>query len=401
MVTTSEQVHAAGLYHPRDDLVLLPIDGEAVVYDPVTQQLHRLNPQSWLVWQLLDGAHDLATTAREIAEGLGVANDTVVDDVVVLVRKLWSNQLIEGSLQEVVPEPRAHDSDEDLESPDEVDDLSRHLDDYWSWMPITACVESVTRLGWGATDAIQVAGRGIGIRANDAQTMEQVRQLFQQYLVTDSEGALPNLSIRGSGPMEVGMGREFARLYAECTLVSRSHALQDVLAALVREVEVLTAVRDNNQPRLVGSAFLVKGKGVVLAPTIAWKMLAPLERRLGDADIQLFARLVTFKADSGTVERPATELRLDWEVLGDRCVDLQKSELQPLLGWLFHTGDPTGRDIPAGAAMLSGLTQVANRTEIGIEPTTAELLPLIERVPRQSMAVVGDTLIDQLAEFAL
>lgn len=69
----------------RTDLALVELDGEAVIYDERTGNLHHLNSTATLVFHLLDGRTSIEDVAREIAEVVAVPAVEIrrqIDDVV-------------------------------------------------------------------------------------------------------------------------------------------------------------------------------------------------------------------------------------------------------------------------------------------------------------------------------
>lgn len=56
----------------RDDLVLAELDGELVVYDPVSDHLHHFNREASLVFALLDGTATVQQTALDLADVFGL-----------------------------------------------------------------------------------------------------------------------------------------------------------------------------------------------------------------------------------------------------------------------------------------------------------------------------------------
>lgn len=68
----------------RDDLTLVELDQEAVVYDPVTGFVHYLNPMASLVLQLCDGTATVKETIADLAE----AQDARPGDIEPGVKKL-------------------------------------------------------------------------------------------------------------------------------------------------------------------------------------------------------------------------------------------------------------------------------------------------------------------------
>jgi PqqD family protein of HPr-rel-A system len=68
----------------RDDLTVVELDGEAVVYDDRTGDLHHLNATATVVFSLCDGTG----TVRELATDLAHAYGQPVDDVERQIRGL-------------------------------------------------------------------------------------------------------------------------------------------------------------------------------------------------------------------------------------------------------------------------------------------------------------------------
>lgn len=66
----------------RADLTIIELDGEAVVYDDTTGELHHLNPSASIVMSLCDGTLTVADMADAISDALAVP----VDDLAVHVR---------------------------------------------------------------------------------------------------------------------------------------------------------------------------------------------------------------------------------------------------------------------------------------------------------------------------
>jgi PqqD family protein of HPr-rel-A system len=55
--------------HPktRDDLTVVVLDGEAVIYDDASGDVHHLNPTATIIFQLLDGSGTVEELAADIA----------------------------------------------------------------------------------------------------------------------------------------------------------------------------------------------------------------------------------------------------------------------------------------------------------------------------------------------
>ncbi|RMH11897.1 MAG: PqqD family protein [Gemmatimonadetes bacterium] len=52
----------------RADVVFRPVDDAWLIFDPLTQAVHRLNVTAALVWSACDGAHSVVDLTREMAE---------------------------------------------------------------------------------------------------------------------------------------------------------------------------------------------------------------------------------------------------------------------------------------------------------------------------------------------
>lgn len=82
---------------PTAGLVVQPVDGELVIYDPGADALHHLEPTATAVWTLLDGHRPVRTVAAELADAYGTAEESIRGDVVELVRVIHDRGLLAGS----------------------------------------------------------------------------------------------------------------------------------------------------------------------------------------------------------------------------------------------------------------------------------------------------------------
>ena len=57
----------------RPDLTVVELDGEAVIYDEISGDLHRLNPTATIVFSFLDGSATLEELAGDLAGAYGSA----------------------------------------------------------------------------------------------------------------------------------------------------------------------------------------------------------------------------------------------------------------------------------------------------------------------------------------
>ena len=65
----------------RGDLTKVELDGEAVVYDQTSRELHHLNPAATIVLSLCDGTLSVEEIASVVSEAFGVHLDRVLPDV--------------------------------------------------------------------------------------------------------------------------------------------------------------------------------------------------------------------------------------------------------------------------------------------------------------------------------
>jgi coenzyme PQQ synthesis protein D (PqqD) len=85
----------------RDFVALVPetiawvdVDGEAVLYDEIRQQVHVLSATATLVWRGMDGKTSLDRIARDLSESFGTDLALVRSDVLDLARDLARKGLI-------------------------------------------------------------------------------------------------------------------------------------------------------------------------------------------------------------------------------------------------------------------------------------------------------------------
>jgi hypothetical protein len=97
----------------RDDLVVVDIDGEAVVYDPADVLLHHLNPTATVVFKLCDGSGTVRELSEDIAEVLDMSMDKVLRQVRRVVTQFKRAGLLDGHPRQVLPHTHRHAGDGD------------------------------------------------------------------------------------------------------------------------------------------------------------------------------------------------------------------------------------------------------------------------------------------------
>lgn len=348
----------------RGDVLFSEVGDEGVIFDPTTQQMHRLDPQARLVWQLLDGSATLEETCVEIAEAFGADLAQVRADVVSLVHDFTSRELLVGSaVSREITSPSSTPSPE-VPLPDAP---------YWIPMEMNGCVETVTALGWHELLGVEISGRGVGIRAGSLEVADDLRLLLGTNLRADVDGAYPNLSIRPAEPTEDGM--TLARLYTRCTLVGRSRDVEDLYPRLIRELEAQVWGSRPDGIRFHGAVLEVEG-AAVLAPEPAWARLVAHERSLAGHGMRLIARDVLLDGNTAEVVLPASTLDLDATLLGDELIGTDQR--WPIRGWLMETGEPAGLVVPPGQAMMIAQAALTNGQLLDPEHALASLTAILD-----------------------
>ena len=80
----------------RDDLAIVELDGEAVIYDEEHGSLHHLNPTATLVFSLCDGSADLRQLTEELSETFSVPADDMEGQLAELVEELRDQGLLKS-----------------------------------------------------------------------------------------------------------------------------------------------------------------------------------------------------------------------------------------------------------------------------------------------------------------
>ena len=81
----------------RADLTVVELDGEAVIYDERSGELHHLNGSATLIFGLLDGTATVRELAADVAAAFGVPAGEVASQIRALLRQFRSLGLLDGS----------------------------------------------------------------------------------------------------------------------------------------------------------------------------------------------------------------------------------------------------------------------------------------------------------------
>lgn len=82
----------------RDDLALVELDGEAVVYAEESGAVHHLNPTATVVFALCDGTATVEEIVRDLSGAFGVDAAQIEPEVRQLLREFRELGLLEGNL---------------------------------------------------------------------------------------------------------------------------------------------------------------------------------------------------------------------------------------------------------------------------------------------------------------
>lgn len=96
-------IDAASALAPRDGLYGRDVDGDLIILDETSGDLHTLNASAALVWRCFDGVASLQEIAGDIAAVVGAPAEQVLDDVVEMARELESQGLLTASPADDAP----------------------------------------------------------------------------------------------------------------------------------------------------------------------------------------------------------------------------------------------------------------------------------------------------------
>jgi PqqD family protein of HPr-rel-A system len=83
----------------RGDLTVVVLDGEAVVYDEASGELHHLNPSATVVFELLDGTSTIRELATDVADAFGRPPEEIEKQIRTLVRRFRRLGLLNGDVR--------------------------------------------------------------------------------------------------------------------------------------------------------------------------------------------------------------------------------------------------------------------------------------------------------------
>lgn len=81
----------------RDDLAVVELDGEAVIYDESSGNLHHLNPSATIIFNLFDGSSTIKELASLIEEELKVPASEVEQQIREVLKEFRKSGLLDGA----------------------------------------------------------------------------------------------------------------------------------------------------------------------------------------------------------------------------------------------------------------------------------------------------------------
>lgn len=78
----------------RSDVEHVDVDGELILWDPRTREVHRLDPVGSLLWAFFDGEASVDDLAADAADVWGVERDAALAAVRALVYQLRAARLL-------------------------------------------------------------------------------------------------------------------------------------------------------------------------------------------------------------------------------------------------------------------------------------------------------------------
>jgi Coenzyme PQQ synthesis protein D (PqqD) len=89
----------------RSDLTIVELEGEAVIYDDETRQVHYLNRTATIVFNLCDGTSTIKELSVDIADAFSRQEGEVERQVRTLIRSFREAGFLEGSPNRPVGSP--------------------------------------------------------------------------------------------------------------------------------------------------------------------------------------------------------------------------------------------------------------------------------------------------------
>lgn len=95
----------------RRDLTTVEVDGELVIFDALTSEIHQLDRLGALIWPFLDGEGTLGELVLDLAAAFEAPVEQVRGDVLSLLTVLTEHRLIDGLQPDVDADARVRELD--------------------------------------------------------------------------------------------------------------------------------------------------------------------------------------------------------------------------------------------------------------------------------------------------
>lgn len=286
-------IDAAFVPRRREDVVYEELDGEVVVWDPVTASLYVLNPSATVVWNCLDGEASVQVLAGDLAEAFGIRYREMEGDVTQAVRGFAAQGLLEGFSPGLLA-----DSSVDGEQPEApaTSSPTREPSGGPRLLPqsATGCSAQVLDgLGWEGLITLAVGDWLVNVRANTARTLEALRAFLEPHVVPTVEGSCQySVVIEDSEQVTASsLGRPLHLLYRGTCAAFRSRYPAEVLSAL-RMFLSEHADTDGAPLRIRATMLVADDGGLVLLPDSLRAEAVIQERRLADVGLRIVQRVV-------------------------------------------------------------------------------------------------------------
>jgi len=248
----------------RDDVVLVEIDDEALVYDPESEGVDYLNASAKLVFQLCDGTATPAQTASQIAEAVGAPIETVQSDVQLAVQRLGDLGLLERPTEATgAPAASADGEPAERKSPIRLD------------VRPGPCTEKVDRLAWPVEQSYEFGPYQLGVRTNSERFGAWLEDTLSQYRRSERIGPLYSVLIPEAGSRQ---REKFNVLYRESLVLARTLDVAELVRTLRFELEsFLFAAWD--KAIVMESAVVSTGGACALVPSLTASELSRDRKR--------------------------------------------------------------------------------------------------------------------------
>lgn len=94
--TTVDDIDPGFVPRLADDVVVVEVEDEAVLYHEVHGSLHLLDPIATVVCSRFDGVDPIDAIADQLAEVFGAPRDVIAADVLTMTRRLAGEGLLAG-----------------------------------------------------------------------------------------------------------------------------------------------------------------------------------------------------------------------------------------------------------------------------------------------------------------